>query len=413
MGQYLSTLAKVPDSEKWHNVRQLVFSEPLAFFEELRRECPVLVLPNLTLATRFSDCALILRRHGTFGVDLYQPKQGSYFMAQDDTATHWRDKSIMQAVLDREDVPRIRSWVAVETRKRLLDAGAEIDLVPRISRGIPLAMVEHWFGFEGADALDLKNWSYWNQQDAFWNQPFDADVVVDPALVVREREAANVMLALFLAKSIAKKSIKLKLGFDLDDTASRLLKLYNSGGVKFGLRDVIFNVGGLLIGAVETISHTAVNALNFLLSDPARKASAQEAAQLEDTSLFDAHVFEALRFRPAFPYFFRVCHAATPLSSGTEFETTVKAGNTVLAVTQSAMFDDATFPEANQFIPRRNLEDAFTFGHGIHSCLGKAIAMAVLPEIVRQIFLLPHVNAKGPPDFKGTSVPESWTIALG
>ena len=52
----------------------------------LARHWPVLALPELTLAFRAADCLLILRRHDDFGVDLYQPKQGDYFMAQDDTA---------------------------------------------------------------------------------------------------------------------------------------------------------------------------------------------------------------------------------------------------------------------------------------------------------------------------------------
>ena len=91
--------------------RGWLLGEPLPFFAELRAERPVLVLPELTLVTRYHDCAMILRRHQDFGVDLYRPKQGDYFMAQDDTADHWRDKSVMKSILDFEQVPAMRAFV--------------------------------------------------------------------------------------------------------------------------------------------------------------------------------------------------------------------------------------------------------------------------------------------------------------
>ena len=73
-----------------------MLNERQPFFRELRSERPVLELPEVTFVTRHADCTLVLHRFQDFGVDLYRPKQGDYFMAQDDTADHWRDKSVMQ-----------------------------------------------------------------------------------------------------------------------------------------------------------------------------------------------------------------------------------------------------------------------------------------------------------------------------
>src|SRR4029077_943327 len=112
MGSYLDRFDATPAAQRWPLVRGWIFGEPLPFLAELRQERPILVTPEVTLAARFDDCSEILRRHDTFSVALYKPKQGDYWMDEDDTAVHWREKSIMRAILDREDIPAIRSYVA-------------------------------------------------------------------------------------------------------------------------------------------------------------------------------------------------------------------------------------------------------------------------------------------------------------
>src|SRR4051794_2687610 len=93
--------------------------EPQALYRELRKHRPVLGLPELTLITSFYDCVSVLSRHDIFSVKLYKPKQGDFWMAQDETATHWREKSIMRSVLDMEELPAIRRFVG-ETAASLL-----------------------------------------------------------------------------------------------------------------------------------------------------------------------------------------------------------------------------------------------------------------------------------------------------
>ena len=410
MGEYLNRIDALPPSGRWALARHLVFSEAHAFFAELRNERPVLVLPEVTLATRHADCTLILRRHDVFGVDLYAPKQGGYFMAQDDTAAHWRDKSVMRAILDVEDIPRLRDWVGTATSETL-DAGAgAVELVRAVTRGIPARLVQEWFGFDHADPDKLIDWSYWNQQDAFWNQPFDSVAPgIDQQAIVTARQRANVMMGFYLARLVARRSIAVKLGSDATDPVSRLLRLSFSDATKFGLRDVVFNVGGLLIGAVETTSHTVVNALRELAADPARLATATAAAKAGNPA-FDGHVWEALRFRPAFPYFFRLCHRAAELGGGTPHATVIAPGTTVLAVTGAAMFDPAGFPDPERFDPARDQSDAFTLGQGLHECLGRHIARVMVPEIVRQVLCRDDLDFGTGPDFRGTAVPQSWAM---
>jgi len=120
---YLERLDQIAEEDHWPTVRRWMFDAPLPFFEELRKERPILSTPEATLVARFNDCIEVLDRFESFSVALYEPKQGSYWMAQDDTATRWREKSIMKAVLDREQVPEMRTFVG-RTAAAILESAA-------------------------------------------------------------------------------------------------------------------------------------------------------------------------------------------------------------------------------------------------------------------------------------------------
>ena len=405
MADYLQRFDAAPEDQRWPLARRWLLEEPLPFFAQLRAERPVLVTPEATLATRYADCDLILRRHETFGVDLYKPKQGKYWMAQGDTAEHWREKSVMRAILDREDVPDIRDYIAGKAGALLAAGRGKLEVVANLTRATPVALAQDWFGFDDANPADLTDWSYWNQQDAFHNQPFDHAPNSDE--IILRREASVLALGAFLAAVTAKRALEVKLGSERNDPVSRLLRLSFGGGVKFGVEQVISNVAGLLVGAVETTSHTTVNALQVLFDRPEVLAAAKAAAI--DPQTFDGFVFEALRFQPAFPYFFRTARVPTVLARGTPFATEIPVGATVLAVTHSAMFDEAMFGDPERFDPTRGTEDEFTFGSGLHECLGRAIGQVMVPEIVRQCLLLPDVKPAAPAAFRG-GVPDSYTL---
>lgn len=407
MTNYLDRIDAVAEAEKWPLVQAFMRDEPQPFYAEMRQRRPVLSLPDVTMAFRLADCAMILRRHADFGVDLYAPKQGDYFMAQDDTADHWRDKSIMRAILDFERIPDIRAFVAERTAKILDAANGEIDLPKTLTRAVPVAVVQRFFGLDQRDPDALIEWSYWNQQDAFHNQPFqhrpDADAVI------ANRNRANIRLSLYIGRLVLQRAIAIKLGAKGDDPISRLLRISFSKGVRFPLKKVLFNAGGLLIGAVETTSHCVNNVIAELFARPDALAWATGLGAGAPAEQFDAVAIEALRFRPAFPYFFRTCHRATRLAGGTPFAQDVEPGTTVLAVTHSAMRDPDYFPDPELFDPTRSQADNFTFGQGLHECLGVHVARPMLGEIVRQLVLRPGLHPLSPVGMRH-GVPEAFRI---
>jgi cytochrome P450 len=190
--------------------------------------------------------------------------------------------------------------------------------------------------------------------------------------------------------------VQLKLFGSRDDSVTRLLRLHSSKGVKFPLSKVLFNAGGLLIGAVETTSGTVCRALAELFGRPTELAQACAAAAEPDPARFDGFIFEALRFSPNFPYFFRVCHTATQFAGGTPHARIVEPGKVVMICTHAAMFDEAAYPDPLVFDARRSIWQTFTLGYGHHECLGRAVAAVMIPEIARQVLRLPGIRAEGP-----------------
>ena len=146
---------------------------------------------------------------------------------------------------------------------------------------------------------------------------------------------------------------------------------------------------------METTSHVVNHALAELFARPRIKARAIAAAAEPDPATFDGYVWEALRFNPAFPYSFRVAQVPTVLAADTEHATGVPAGTTVLMCTHSAMLDPAAVADPMTFDPKRDVLRTFTFGYGEHECLGRAIATAMVPEMVRQVLLRPGIKRAG------------------
>jgi cytochrome P450 len=150
--------------------------------------------------------------------------------------------------------------------------------------------------------------------------------------------------------------------------------------------------------------------MDYLLKRPQILTQAINAARLEDTSAFDAIVWEALRFVPISAYVFRQTSTEYTIARGTERETRIPARTNVLALTQSAMFDEKAFEDPEEFRAGRNWYHYFTFGYGAHECLGKYVGMVMIPEMVRQVLLQPGLAAKGDIVYDG-HLPSSYELS--
>lgn len=437
MSSYLERYDATPEADKWRLARGWIDSptDVLPFFKELRAKRPVLATPACTLLARYDDIIEALNMPKIFTAALYWPKMtnGIYLMAHDDDPLHYREKSIMQGVLNRDDVPRVRTMVAALGKRFLDAANGKIEAIGGYTRMVPATLVQDYFGLDGGDVKDLMDWSYWNQVDNFYNQPFDLRTDAERKTISDKHEAANQALTKFIALLIARRLplAKIEEGVSWftalarllkrlvthkdepasDDIVSRMLRSTYPHEMEFDITRVGINISGLLIGTVETTSQAAAQVIQFFLQRPDLLAKVKAAALGADTAAFDGYVWEALRFVPISPYMFRQLSCDYTVGKGESYATTIPKGTNVLTLTQSAMFDERAYDRADEFIPDRNWYNHFVFGYGSHECLGKYVGMVLIPEMVRQVVLRNGLRQESPIDYKGEHLPQEYHLA--
>ncbi len=431
---YLEQFDKTPDAEKYSLVRKWMYDEPFPFFKELREKRPILVTPECTLLALFDDVTDVLNLPKIFTVELYVPKMTGYLMSYDDDALHTREKSIMMGFLNRDDLPQVRAMVA-DIAKQILDqANGKIEVVNEFCRMAPAGLVQDYFGLTGVERKDLIEWSYWNQYNTFHNQAFDllptelSKQIEDNQKEVTKKLGKYIgeLILRRLPKAKLEQTFKLPLALlknlqgqqddkkPLEDIVSRMLRTSYPASVDFDIKRVGANIGGLLIGAIETTSQAVAQVIQFLLERPELLSQAVSAARQNDPRAFDNIVWEALRFVPIAPYLFRKAAGEYTVAKGTPHATVIKPGTVILPLTLSAMFDPKAFESPDEFIAERNWYHYFHFGFGSHDCMGKYVGMVLIPEMVRQVMLLTGLKAHGSIDYKSGPFPEhydlSWTV---
>lgn len=416
---YLEQYDAAPDSEKSYLARRWIDNEPLPFFKELREKRPILVTPKFTLVTRFDDVREVLNMPKVFTVAPYAPKMGDYLMMHDDDALHTREKSLMQCMLNRDDLPAVRAMVSNVSKEILDNANGSIEIVGKYCRMVPATLVREYFGLTGAKRADLIEWSYWNQVDTFYNQPFDLLPPEKSQSIIDKHEETSKKLGAFIVELIARRTLQVKaeeitlstlVRLD-DDIVTRMLRTDFPKHLDFDIKRLGINAGGLLIGAIETTSQAVAQVIQYLLDRPEWLAKAKAAAQKETSAEFDGYVWEALRFVPITPYLFRTTASDYTAAKGTGYETVLRAGTHVLPVTLSAMFDERAFESPDEFIPQRNWYNYFHFGFGSHECLGRYVGREMIPEMVKQVLIRQNIAAKAPIDYKGGHFPEQYDLS--
>jgi cytochrome P450 len=153
-----------------------------------------------------------------------------------------------------------------------------------------------------------------------------------------------------------------------DDMLSRLTQVTveRSDGIETGLDDLEITGFATLLGGAgaETVTKLVGNAVVLFWKHPD-----QWRKILGDHSKIPRAVDEILRYLPPSQYQGRFCVQARDLESGT-----VPAGFPVLLITGSATRDPRAFERADEFDIERNPGITIGFGHGVHSCLGAALA---------------------------------------
>jgi cytochrome P450 len=110
-----------------------------------------------------------------------------------------------------------------------------------------------------------------------------------------------------------------------------------------------------------------------------------------DPALIPAAIEEVLRYRSPVQAVFRVARQEVELQGQT-----ISSGALVLAMIGSANRDPAHFQEPDRFDVRRAPNPHLAFGHGLHFCIGAALARlearVALTELLARVHRFEHAS---------------------
>ncbi|MFE5566715.1 cytochrome P450 [Amycolatopsis japonica] len=241
--------------------------------------------------------------------------------------------------------PRIQQ-IADTLLRAMAEHGPPVDLVEMFAFPLPTAVMCEILGvpYEGRERFRQ------------WSRVIVTPMAYGPADVAQaRRDGADDMAAL----------VAVKRETPGEDLLSVLVHARDEDGDRLTEAELIDLATQLLLAGHETTVSLIATGIVLLAGHPD-----QLAALRSDPSLTEGAVEEIMRFDgPADASLLRVALEDVELSAGP-----VRRGEAVLAHTGAANRDEAAFPGASRFDIRRRNAPQLGFGHGLHFCLGAALA---------------------------------------
>ncbi|WP_019631787.1 cytochrome P450 [Actinomadura atramentaria] len=366
-----------------------------ALFAELRAARPIAVTPAFALVTRYADVVEVLSRDRVFTVAGYAPRLDAalgapVMLSRDATPMNWREKGLMQVVLDPADTGRVRELAGGLADAALDAAAGRIDAVGALFRPVALGVCAEYFGFPGPDPATTARWSRTIMTDVTANLPGDPEV--HAASVRAGAEMTDYLRGLVAGRREALAGSARPAG----DVLGRLLRTELPPDLAWEQERVVVNVAALLLGFLENAVGSLTHLVRRLLDDPEIRAAAVAAAH--DPDRFEPYVWEALRLDPFVPVIVRTCERDHVLAAGTPRATLIPAGTPVLAAVGSAMSDPDAVADPGAFRVDRPPHVYLHFGYGPHACVGAHPGAAVIAETARRLLRRPGVGLLPPPE---------------
>ncbi len=387
---------------KAHLIR---YPEPI--FAILRRIKPILLIKNFALVTRFEDVQEVLARDDVFLVTYGEKMRvvtggQDFFLGMQNSPEYTRDVSHMRSVVRREDIPgRIAPFVQKTAGDLVAAAGSQLDVVKQLSKTVPARWIADYFGCPPPSDQQLETWGSVIFQYLF------TDLNNDPQVAQAATKAAAEVRN-WLDETIAARKAT---GVVKDDVLGRCLLLQRAGLPAMGDVSIRNNLLGLLVGAIPTTSKCCAQALDQLFERPEELKRAQAAALADDDVLLGKYVFEALRFNPNNPALFRATAEDYRLAKASVHATTIPKGTSVIAATQSAMFDERFVDRPNEFLIDRPEYLSMHFGYGLHTCFGQHVNRVQIPAILKPLLKHSGLRRAGELQYEGP-FPSSLPVSL-
>jgi cytochrome P450 len=252
--------------------------------------------------------------------------------------------------------PRVR-----ELSRELLDpvlargAQGEMDLVRDYSGPLPALVIAEMLGIPSADRQTFLRWGATILQLSYTLAGVDA---AEAAQAIAANHTANEEMRAYLADTLGARRREPR-----DDLLSRLVAA-EVDGQHLTEDEILGFFRLLLLAGTEATTNTISNMVLSLDENPEQRRLL--AARPE---LLPSAIEEVLRYRSPTQFVFRAARREIELHGQR-----VPEGALVLAVIGAANRDPAQFAEPDRFDITRDPNPHIAFGHGIHFCIGAALA---------------------------------------
>jgi cytochrome P450 len=338
---------------------------PFDHYRRLREEAPLYWNDELQFwaLSRYEDVAQASADWRSFcsgaGVTLRGPHRPPQMISQD-PPRHTVLRSLVRKSFTARSVGRLELDIRGLCRHLLEDLGDRrtFDCISEYAELVPMAVISWVLGMD--DGGDVKFHQLMNR--FLHRTPGTSEPTADG--LAAEAEALTYITGL------------------LDDPqATRPHSLVRAIGT--AARDEVISrpeaigmVFQLLIAGFETTKKLVGNAIVAL-----HRAPAQRALILGDPALIANAIEETLRFDGPTPHMFR-----TATAEATRYGRTIREGDKVMLLFASANRDERRWPQPDVFDVTRDTRGHVGFGHGIHLCLGAALAR-LEARIALEVFL--------------------------
>ena len=315
-----------------------------------------------------------------------QEIDGPFILGMDASPQYDQESEVLHQAVQQGDLDGIREFVASNAIELIAAARPRrrIDVVNGLARVVPTRLLTAYFGIPGPNDPAMMRW----MRDVFhylFADLTNADSVREDALNSSAELHYHMNAQIALRKASTNGSAK------NDDVLGRLLALQGPSRPWLDDNAVRRNLGGVIVGSVDTTSKFVTLAIDELLRRPKEMAEARAAALAGDIELVRGYAWEAVRFNPHHPLQARHCAAETRIASGQPRSRSIPAGSSVYVATLSAMFDPAVFKNPKRFDAKRESE-YLHFGYGMHTCFGKYMNGVTIPELVAALLRLPNLR---------------------
>jgi cytochrome P450 family 142 subfamily A polypeptide 1 len=331
------------------------YLEPFTRLSKVRRECPVVRLDSgFAFVARDDDARSVLRdwpsysSEGNFELD--EDDDDPPLVTQVDPPDHPPLRRVLLGGLNPAAIADLESFLRI-TVHQLLDevqANRACDLMTALAVPLPARAIARLVGVAQEHTSAFIKWN--SEITSIAPAPFKhldswtlmQDLIRD---MTRERRSA------------AQRP---------DDLVSRLIEA-DFGGKRLNDDEIRMAIFQLMIAGIDSTSYMIGNAVYQLLS-----AVGQWERIQEDLGLIPAVIEESLRVDTPITWVMRRCTAEKRIG-GQHLD----KGARVLVGLASANRDEQRWPHSDRFdLDRADSVDHLAFGHGIHLCLGAALARA-------------------------------------